>query len=172
MPDRIPFYSDAAWWGEQAVAWIVFTALVTLAINRLQYWLDARTQEPYKNWHLAVWGDDPPDAADDKLQELHWEEVRRMEQSAFERWKTVKSVISGYCRIKLARIEKAEDVWCKFDRPSRRFIIDLNRIPESQRGPFEGNGPKYDSPAWGPHGAGELRARTGTTNPGDGGDVR
>jgi hypothetical protein len=165
MPDLLSFLADPSWWAQQVVAWGVFTALVAGLVIVFERRREQQRREPWMRWHLVVWGDDPPDAQDSQLQVLNWDEVLRMSQSDHERWKTVKSVLSGYCQIRLARIERAESrddpapAWCRLDPVQRRLTIDLNRIPEDQRSAFHSGIPRCESPPWGPHAAGAPRAR-------------
>jgi len=51
----------------------------------------------------AVCDDDPGDH-----QSLYWEEVKRVRSSDFERWKLVKSTVSGYAHLTVSKIKPAE----------------------------------------------------------------
>lgn len=120
------FFLSCMWWVEQAFVWLVFTVLVSFL---LQYWRtrkETQDRAPFENWDLVLLGEDEPG----EHQSLHWEEVRRVLDSDFERWKLVKSVVAGTCWLSVTRITPAEQAgWTHFDRAKRQLVIDFNEIP-------------------------------------------
>ncbi len=115
---------SCTWWIEQFVSWLVFSALVTCALHQLRVRREKKERKPFENWELILLGED--DLGDH--QPLYWEEVRRIKDSEFERWKLVKSVMSGRCKLEVTRIAKAKE-WAFFDKDKKQVIIDFNKIP-------------------------------------------
>ena len=121
--------SDPSWMGEQAVNWVIFSGLVGALIwgvARMREWL---TQRRFQNWRVIIRLSDVGKEAESSL---HWEEVRRFLDSDFERWKFVKSVISGVVQVNLTTVGPAQEAgWVRMDKVRRRIHIDFTRIPDS-----------------------------------------
>ncbi len=118
------FFLSGVWWAEQIFVWIVFTLLVSWALNQLRIRREAEEREPFEGWELVLLGEDE----DGQHQSLHWEEVRRIRDSDFERWKLVKSAMSGVCSLTVTRLEPAQKAgWVRYD--GKKLVIDFNKVP-------------------------------------------
>lgn len=114
------------WFLEQLVIWLVFSVLVSCILHCLRIRKEKKDRAPFEDWHLVLLGEDDPG----EHQSLHWEEVRRVLDSDFERWKLVKSVVAGTCWLSVTRITPAEQAgWTYADRAKRQLVIDFNEIP-------------------------------------------
>ncbi len=110
------------WWTEQIVVWIVFTVLVSLVLHILRFC----ERKPFEGWKLVLLGEDK----EGQHQSLHWEEVRRILDSDFERWKLVKSVVAGAGWLSVTRIKPAEEAgWTNYDKVQKQLVIDFNKVP-------------------------------------------
>lgn len=115
--------SNGAWYADEVLSWLVFTALVSLAVGWWQDRREAKRNEPFSNWKLKIIGRDEPQ------QDLYPDEVKRFLQSEFEHWKFVKSVLSSHYDVKLMTGAKAFASWVSYDKALRLFVIDLTKAP-------------------------------------------
>ena len=115
-----------SWLVEQLVVWAVLTVLVSFGVNRWRTFQEKRKIEEFSKWSLVLLGDDDPG----EHQSLHWEEVKRIRSSDFERWKLVKSTVSGYAYLTVSKILPAEQSgWTYMDDTNRNLVVDFNKIP-------------------------------------------
>jgi hypothetical protein len=115
---------DAAWWKEQTVIWLVFSALAGLVSLAVQLLLRRCERRKYEGWKLETVGfDDPPQA-------LYWEDVRKWLASPRDLWVMVKGTVSGVCNLTLRTIDAArESGWVQIEEAGRRIVVDITRIP-------------------------------------------
>ncbi len=120
------FHMPSDWWYEQGLSWFVFTVIVSVILNGVRSFFGWTYRCQFSNWKLVLIGDDE----EGQHQSLHWEEVRRILDSDFERWKLVKSVVAGAGWLSVTRIKPAEEAgWTKCDRTKKQMIIDFNKVP-------------------------------------------
>ena len=111
------------WWAAELPSFIIFTALVgvlmwVIGTVRLDLY-----RKRFENWRLEI-----VDSGGVSQQNLFWEEVDRISASDFERWKMVKSVVSGVGNATLTTVHMAEqdEAWVCIDERQRRVLIDLD----------------------------------------------
>ncbi len=120
------FRMSLDWWYEQGLSWFVFTVIVSIILYGVRSFLEWVYRRQFKGWKLVLLGEDE----DGQHQSLHWEEVRRILESDFERWKLVKSVVAGAGWLSVTRIKPAEEAgWTSYDTAKKKLVIDFNEIP-------------------------------------------
>lgn len=114
---------SADWWAAELPSFIIFTALVGVLMWVVGALRQNRYRERFENWRLEI-----VDSGETSSQDLFWEEVERIRTSDFERWKMVKSVVSGVGNATLTTVHKAEqgEAWVRIDERQRRVLIDLD----------------------------------------------
>jgi hypothetical protein len=122
---------DPEWLAGEIVSWLIFTVLVTTVLEYRQSRRALRDNGPYEGWSLRVIGYGPPDKDYvETPQKIYLDEVRRFEQSDFELWKFVKSVLSGTLITRLRTAEQAREVWLFKDETSKTITVDFEKIPD------------------------------------------
>jgi hypothetical protein len=121
--------ASADWWASELPSFIVFSALVGVLMWVIGTVRQNRYRERFEKWRLEI-----IDGGETSSQDLFWEEVERIRTSDFERWKMVKSVVSGVGNATLTTVHKAEqgEAWVRIDEPRRRVLIDLDLARETQ----------------------------------------
>ncbi len=101
---------------------MIFTLLVGWVVALNQCARDREHRAAFEGWKLAI-----KEAEGDRpVQELYWQEVERFLESAFERWKFVKSLSSGAYWLTPHTIEPAEKTgWVIVDRKDRLITVDF-----------------------------------------------
>lgn len=115
---------DPKWWAGEIPSYLIFSALagfVVWLVTLVQHRLHRRR---YDDWRLVTIFE-----TEEAAQDLFWEEVERVLNSDFERWKMVKSVVSGVGHTSLTMVRDAEsgDPWVVTDHGNRTIRIDLDK---------------------------------------------
>ncbi len=118
--------ADLDWWASNFLTFFVFTIIVGLISWLVNVTRENAHRRKYDNWTLKIiWKNK------ESSQELFWEEFERFEDSDFERWKLVKSVVSGIGNAKLTTVHAAEDAgWVTKDATHKRITVDLDKACE------------------------------------------
>lgn len=135
VSDKIPLtiiesflnkFIDLEWWVESTITFAIFTLIFKMLINLKKSRDEREFRKPYEDWSLvSIYKQEKED------QELYWDEVMRFEQSDFERWKFVKSVVSGVGQASLRTVKRAEESeWVMIDKDKKTIIIDLDKSIE------------------------------------------
>ena len=128
MNDRLSWFDFVtySWVIEQLIVWLALTVAVSFGVNWWRKRQEKKEIEKYTGWTLVLLGDDDPG----DHQSLHWEEVKRINSSDFERWKLVKSTVSGHGFLTVTKIKPAEQSgWTYMDESKRHLVVDFNNIP-------------------------------------------
>lgn len=82
--------SSPSWWGDNILSFLFFTLMVSTVTWFINVQLEKWKRLPYEGWKVhIIW------KGEEVKQNLFWKEVEHFEKSDFERWKFVKSIISG-----------------------------------------------------------------------------
>ncbi len=109
------------WWAQNLVTFIFFTAIVSVVSWLVTVLREKEHQKPFKEWKLVLIYEN-----DRTTQDLHWQEVEHIISSDFERWKMVKSVVSGAGVTSLITGQKAEkEGWVAID--ANRMIVNIDK---------------------------------------------
>ena len=79
-----------AWWAENTLSVILFTALVSVVVNIAGRQRQAQERAPFKGWQVRVKTRDK-----ELCSSLYWEEVRRFKDSPLEERRFIQSVLSS-----------------------------------------------------------------------------
>jgi len=123
--DIVKFATDRNWWAENYLAFIIFTVIVGAISWLMNVYLEKRHRAQFESWKVVI---DWLDAS--SKQDLFWDEVEKFLNSDFERWKFIKSIVSGMGYANLTTVHKAEmeeSRWVCTDRQERIIRVDLNK---------------------------------------------
>jgi hypothetical protein len=117
---------DPAWWGSAALDWAIFTVVLAYVLLRLEDHLRERREAPYRDWQLVIVG---PDGKEERALRLAPDEVRRFEESEYERLKWIKSTVSMYGLLDNVTLERidGDEGFFRQDARRRTFRLDLER---------------------------------------------
>lgn len=131
---------DPAWWGSAALEWAIFTVVLAYVLLRLEEHLRERREAPWRDWQLVIVR---PDGEEERALRLAPDEVRRFEESEFERLKWIKSAVSMYGlldNVTLERIQGGQKGEGFFQQDAQRRIFRLNLKQAHEDGCFRPHG--------------------------------
>ena len=135
--------SNKTWWVSNGLNFLIFSffvSVITLFIQQLSKFILERR---YRGWKLRVEG------YPDEDQDLILNDVRNIIKSPFEKWKFVKSVVSGVCQVKLRTVSEAEEVgWFRVDEKNKLMIVDFSGIPKEHISKWHVNQHEYLPKGW------------------------
>ena len=118
------YLSNRQWWAENIPSFLVFTALFGAISWFVNVLLEKKYKEQFENWEVRIkWQDG------ETSQDLFWEEVEKFQKSDFERWKFVKSIVSGIGNAGLTTVheaEKKETEWVSIQPNDKTITVDLD----------------------------------------------
>ena len=118
------FLSSRQWWAENIPSFLVFTALFGVISWIVNVLLEKKYRAQFENWKVRIiW------QGEETAQDLFWEEVEKFQKSDFERWKFVKSIVSGIGKAGLTTVhdaEKKETEWVSIRPNDKTIAVDLD----------------------------------------------
>ncbi len=118
------YLSDRQWWAENIPSFLVFTALFGAISWYVNIVLENSYRKQFENWKVRIrW------QGGDIYQDLFWEEVEKFRKSDFERWKFVKSIVSGIGNAGLTTVHEAENrqtEWVSIQTGDKAITVDLD----------------------------------------------
>ena len=119
-----------AWWAENTLSVILFTALVSVVVNIAARQRQAQERAPFEGWQVRV-----RSGGGERAVPLNWREVRRFKDSPLEERRFIQSVLSAQGeRVKLEGLDLVQDCdWVERDDEARDYVIDLVKFRAGKR---------------------------------------
>lgn len=118
------YLSSRQWWAQNIPSFLVFTALFGAISWFVNVLLEKKYKEQFENWKVHIkW------QGGETFQNLFWEEVEKFRKSDFERWKFIKSIVSGIGNAGLTTVhdaEKKETEWVSIQPDEKTITVDLD----------------------------------------------
>ena len=116
-------FTDAEWWADNFLVFLIFGVLIGFYSSWADLWEQKEHRKEYEGWKVVIKNDD-----EEVGDGIYWQDVERFLNSKIERWRFIKSAVSGHGTVLVSTLAKAEEGnWIRIDEESRTFLIDVNK---------------------------------------------
>ncbi len=115
--------TDPDWWADNYLVFLFFGVLIGLYSWWADLWEQKERRKEFEGWKVVVKNHD--EKMDDNI---YWQDVERILESNLERWRFIKSVVSGLGVVKASTLaETKTGNWISLEEESRTLEIDIDK---------------------------------------------